>query len=135
MGKNGRLGHNSENTLETPQRVDYFSGNNVRSVACGTRHTLALTNDGQIYSWGFGGGSPNLYSFTKWFRRPSALGHGVNVDSFSPAPIEVLQNEKIVQATAGHDFSFALAENGKVYGWGSGLTFHTLRPTSIPVEI
>jgi len=58
-GNWGVLGHGNENSVShvEPQRVEYFSKNNIKvtKAAVGDYHTLALTNDGSVYSWGFGG--------------------------------------------------------------------------------
>ena len=47
----------SENEWKTiePQFVsgNRFCGKRVTQVACGQNHTLALTEDGQVYGWGF----------------------------------------------------------------------------------
>ena len=89
LGKNGRLGHNSETTLETPERIDYFHSNKigVKQLACGARQTLALSNAGETFAWGYGGGSQATYPIMKYFRSGSALGNGVAVDCFYPKPV------------------------------------------------
>ena len=37
-----------------PQRVTAFDGMRVIRVACGAKHMIALTSDGNVYTWGNG---------------------------------------------------------------------------------
>lgn len=46
------VGHGDSNTLNVPTRVRQIE--DVAQVACGSSHTLALTTDGRV--WSFGGG-------------------------------------------------------------------------------
>jgi alpha-tubulin suppressor-like RCC1 family protein len=58
-GNWGVLGHGSETDVrfDNPQIVDYFEKRNkkVIDVALGEYHTVALTEDGSVYTWGYGG--------------------------------------------------------------------------------
>lgn len=58
-GNWGILGHGDENSIRfnSPKLVEYFSKNNIKikKVVMGDYHTLALTEDGYLYSWGWGG--------------------------------------------------------------------------------
>jgi hypothetical protein len=58
-GNWGVLGHGDENSVthSQPKLVEYFSKNNIKikKAAMGDFHTLALTEDGSVYSWGYGG--------------------------------------------------------------------------------
>ena len=42
--------------METPVKVDIKG--KVTQLACGERHTLALTENGDVWAWGYGGRSP-----------------------------------------------------------------------------
>lgn len=92
LGDNGRLGNNSERTEETPIRLDYFSSNNIsiRQLACGYRHTLALAENGNVYSWGYGGSLKYGLNFLTFLQKASPLGHGVNADCHTPKLISTL---------------------------------------------
>lgn len=52
----GRLGHGDNLTQLKPKLVQTLLGQRVVQVACGSRdaQTLALTEDGVVYSWGDG---------------------------------------------------------------------------------
>lgn len=58
-GNQGVLGHGNEDEIAYPQakRVEYFAQNNIKiKKAClGDFHNLALTEEGDVYTWGFGG--------------------------------------------------------------------------------
>ena len=56
QGKDHRLGHGIEGMVEEPRVVAALAGVNITKVACGDNHTLAISDEGVLYSWGFGGG-------------------------------------------------------------------------------
>lgn len=78
----------------------------VVAIAAGEAHTLALTADGNVYSWGRG-----------TFGR---LGNGSELDHHLPTKIEFnfTDNLKIVGISAGAYHSLALADDGSVWSWG-----------------
>jgi alpha-tubulin suppressor-like RCC1 family protein len=78
---------------------------NVNTLALGRYHTLVLTLDGIVLSFG-----DNRYY---------QLGTGESPDyRYKPVVIEQLNDKNIVQIAAGGYHSFALTSSGKVYGWG-----------------
>ncbi len=80
-----------------PSRVDL--GVRVKQVVCGGDHTLALTEDGQVYSWG--------------------AGKGVGRIDSPHTPGRIASLPRITQVAAAKDFSLAVDEKGRVYGWGN----------------
>lgn len=57
------MGHNDgEKTHITPKLVEFFSKKalKVTQVAIGENHTVALTHDGDVWTWGYGGRSSNF---------------------------------------------------------------------------
>jgi hypothetical protein len=52
----GQIGHGDKRPVLTPQQVTRggLEDEVVSSVACGSRHTLAVTEDGLVFSWGLG---------------------------------------------------------------------------------
>jgi len=68
-GSRGVLGHGNslDISLHKPRLVSYFSENKIKiqKISLGEYHTLALTDDGDLYSWGWGG---KLYSFFSFFK-------------------------------------------------------------------
>ena len=50
------IGSDSDKTRIEPQRVNYFAEKDIRikKVCLGTFHSVALTEDGDVYTWGQG---------------------------------------------------------------------------------
>lgn len=55
-GFNYQLGTGTSGIQRRPCRVDALSGLDVKSVAAAKFHSVALSTDGSIHSWGFGRG-------------------------------------------------------------------------------
>ncbi len=51
-GKSGRLGHGDEVTCMLPTRVEGLAHQTVTEVATAESHTVALTSNGAVFSWG-----------------------------------------------------------------------------------
>lgn len=85
-------------------------------VACGGMHTVALSSEGDVYTWGVNdeGGLGRKTSGTCWEKEPdSAKG-----DSFVPARAELPAGVKALQVAAGDGFTFALGTDHCLYGCG-----------------
>ncbi|MFF6778862.1 RCC1-like domain-containing protein [Streptomyces sp. NPDC012637] len=100
----GQLGNGGNDNQTVPTTVPRLT--NVKDVAAGGKHALALDTSGQVYSWG-----DNSYG---------QLGNNRTGDSRT-VPDRVQGMPKVKQISAGCDFSLALLENGKVYAWGRGI--------------
>ncbi|MET8506728.1 RCC1-like domain-containing protein [Streptomyces sp. NPDC015232] len=100
----GQLGNGGNDNQTVPTTVPRLT--NIKDVAAGGRHALALDTGGQVYSWG-----DNSYG---------QLGNNRTGDSRT-VPDRVQGMPKVKQISAGCDFSLALLENGKVYAWGRGI--------------
>eukprot|EP01125_Pyxidicula_operculata_P018026 TRINITY_DN637_c2_g1_i3.p1 TRINITY_DN637_c2_g1~~TRINITY_DN637_c2_g1_i3.p1 ORF type:complete len:401 (-),score=46.61 TRINITY_DN637_c2_g1_i3:37-1239(-) len=98
----GQLGQGHLSFDYVPKKVEGIE--NVISIACGNNHILALTRDGKLYSWG-----SNKFG---------QLGHGDIIDSSSPFLVNY-NFDKIKTISCGSFHSFALQENGKLFGWGA----------------
>ncbi|KAF0719156.1 Aste57867_1246 [Aphanomyces stellatus] len=105
-GKFGRLGHNSERNQIVARVVETLAGNPIRQVACGGFHTAAVTESGEIYTWGGG--------------EHGQLGHGDKVNKTIPSLVEKLRDKTVVEITCGWSHTVALTNNGEVYTWGNG---------------
>ncbi|XP_031621811.1 probable E3 ubiquitin-protein ligase HERC2 [Contarinia nasturtii] len=127
LGEYGRLGHGDNLTQLKPKLVQALLGRRVVQVACGSRdaQTLALTEDGVVFSWGDG-------DFGK-------LGRGGSEGCFIPQPIERLSDVGVIQIECGAQFSLALTKSGEIWTWGKGDYFrlghgsdqHLRKPTPI----
>mmetsp|Transcript_38958 Transcript_38958/g.63691 ORF Transcript_38958/g.63691 Transcript_38958/m.63691 type:complete len:1180 (+) Transcript_38958:2-3541(+) len=105
-GGNGQLGLGGEETLETPQRLPTFCEFRVVAVAAGQLHSLVLTEDGSVWSFGW-------TAFGQ-------LGHDYDNDEYSPNRIEALSKQavRVVDISAGASHSGAVASDGKLFMFG-----------------
>lgn len=87
-----------------------LSGQHIVKVACGSgdAHTLCITSQGKLYSWGDG-------DYGK-------LGRGGSDGSKVPRLVEKLQDVEITDVYCGPHFSIALSKEGTVYSWGKVIT-------------
>ncbi len=99
----GQLGTGGHDNRTVPAAVPHLT--DIKDIAAGGRHALALDAGGQVYSWG-----DNHYG---------QLGDNRTGDSRT-VPDRVRGMPKATQVSAGCDFSLALLENGEVYAWGRG---------------
>ena len=74
----------------------------ITEVACGKHHTVALSANGDVYTWGHG--------------KEGALGHGNFEQVNEPKKIETLSN--IVKIDAGGDFTIVQDKDGHLYSFG-----------------
>ncbi|CAG9815802.1 unnamed protein product [Phaedon cochleariae] len=127
LGEYGRLGLGDNVTQLKPKLVKALVGHRIVQVACGSRdaQTLALSDDGMIFSWGDG-------DFGK-------LGRGGSEGCNVPHNIERLNSCGVIQIECGAQFSLALTKSGNIWTWGKGDYFrlghgtdqHVRKPTVI----
>lgn len=92
-GNWGVLGQGNEKDarFDNPQLVDFFTkrGKKVVDVALGEYHSAALTDDGSVYTWGYGGKT----GFFNWMytQEVGALGHGDKKHHFHPKKVEYFE--------------------------------------------
>ncbi|CAI5480436.1 unnamed protein product [Closterium sp. Yama58-4] len=108
-GDGGRLGLGNEISLFSPTLNPDFPGETVvRSAAAGGLHSLAVSERGELFTWGYGGFG--------------ALGHGEFTRRDVPchvAPADWLEEGvEIKSAAAGGSHTLGLSTNGRVYAWG-----------------
>lgn len=99
----------------------------VVQVACGGMHSLALTKDSKIYSWGVNDQGA-LGRNTTWeapVKNADASDSeeeevDINPKESIPGVVEGFpENIKIVQVAAGDSISVAVTDEGYVYAWGT----------------
>jgi len=85
---------------------------NIKAIAVGSYFVYALTEDGNVYSWGFDSSKGEL---------GQGLAPGMANVKFADFVVDAngdpLQN--VVQIAAGRSFGLALTEDRTVYAWGS----------------
>ena len=99
-GSVGALGHGDTQKQPVPKLVAGIA--NVSHVACGSKHSIALDGQGDLYSWGLG--------------EQGRLGHGNNTDLLLPTRIENLPPMRLVRC--GDHFSGCVDQDGALYMWG-----------------
>ena len=131
LNTSGQLGNNSTTQNTNPVYVTTngaLAGKAVTAIAAGGTHSLALTSEGKVYSWG-----QNTYS---------QLGNNSTTQSNVPVAViatGVLDGKVVTAITAGYQHSLALTSEGKVYSWGYNnqgqLGDNTTTRSSVPVAV
>ncbi|GAB5360574.1 hypothetical protein AAMO2058_000639500 [Amorphochlora amoebiformis] len=123
-GNSRQLGFKGEDpsyfhTHMKPFKIETLSGISCHSLAIGSRHVLVATTDGKVWSWG-----NNDFGQLGYEQSQEDLDSCDNWDYYCPGPkeVKVSAKGKVSEVYAGTDISFALMQNGKIYGWGSGET-------------
>lgn len=99
------LGHNtSTNTFQSID-LNRFGNEKVKDIEAGY-FSLAITESGALYSWGY--------------NNCGQLGLNDRKNRNSPHLIDVshFKNEKVVKIACGSVHSFAMTHSGKIYLWG-----------------
>jgi alpha-tubulin suppressor-like RCC1 family protein len=119
LGKNGRLGHGNEENCKVAKNVSSLIDTIVTSVHCGWMHSVALTSEGRLYTWGCGHdmqlGARSLSSSRDmlspaWitsFALEDKRGH---VRRIAPVVIK--------SVSCGGKHNLAICESGQVFSWG-----------------
>lgn len=109
-GVQGKLGLGDIEFQFVPKLLNSESVKGVifSQVVAGPYHSLILSEDGIVYSFGNG--------------NYGQLGHGSLQDHWVPTPIDPghFKNQKIIQIAVGNYHSLVLTELGEVYSFGSG---------------
>lgn len=133
-GRGGRLGH-SDGSLATkegaqiyPRKVQGLLGKVVMDVAAAKHHTLAVTDAGEVYSWGS--------------NRDGKLGYSSKDTQVVPKKVMLLKGVYVEKVSAANRHSVVIADGGVVYTWGAnaygqlgyGTSDSGSNPTPIVVE-
>ncbi len=123
-GENGKLGNDSPNDRDYPERITGYASIDAVAIAAGANHSLVLDSSGDVWSFGQ--------------NDEGQLGLGHTDDGYLPQKIDL--PEPIVAIEAGGAFSLALDASGNLWGFGDhkdlqlGLGYGNLIETS-PVKI
>ena len=101
QGSYGQLGHGTKEKELTPVLLQSLEEQSIVQVAAGLAHTLALTFDGRVYSWGNGDNG--------------RLGHESESASLTPVLIEHLKGQKVVEITSFHAHNIALVASKRPF--------------------
>ena len=112
LGADHQLSNNN-NDRKTPFQIDpvHFDYEKIIQICCGYFYSMALTQKGNVYSWGNNAhgqlGQGNVSSQNA----PKKINHDWSLYEQNP-------NEKIKYISSGQYHSFALSQNNKLYAWG-----------------
>jgi hypothetical protein len=88
----------------TCKELTSLTGKRITRVACGSNHTLLVSAEGALYSFGNG--------------RHGALGHGNEANHGTPRLVTSFGRTSISRVAAGNGYSFAIASDGACFSWG-----------------
>eukprot|EP01133_Synstelium_polycarpum_P017495 gene17495-20873_t len=110
----GRLGNGSFEVVSIPTILPYFESEKVIAIACGSDHSMALCDNGRVYSWGLG--------------LMGKLGYHVDSGGSQPTPKLITGMRPASQIACGSWHSMVLARDGTVYTFGSNKDGRLGRP-------
>ncbi|KAM8872529.1 putative E3 ubiquitin-protein ligase HERC1 isoform 2-T2 [Synchiropus picturatus] len=109
-GSYGRLGLGDSNNQSIPKKLVLEPHRNMKKVSSSKGsdgHTLAITTEGEVFSWGDG--------------EYGKLGHGNSATQKYPKIIQgPLTGKVVVCVSAGYRHSAAVTNDGELYTWGEG---------------
>lgn len=105
-GTTGMLGHGENGEENVPRIVEALLSKDIWKVACGVTHTITLTSEGEVFSWGSGFGGK--------------LGQGHLRDRSMPLRVAALKDKKITNIACHEFHSAAVCGMGELYTWGKG---------------
>jgi alpha-tubulin suppressor-like RCC1 family protein len=104
----GQIGNGCNDTQLIPTKVKDFNNERVVMISCGFRHSMALTECGHVYSWGW-----NNFG---------QVGIGNSVHSNEPKFVAVIDENKcnvfIEKISCGKFHSLLLSRDGFIYAFG-----------------
>ena len=116
-GTFGQLGQTEITNQALPTRIALPLMNiPVVEISCGWQHTLAVTSNGFLYSWGL-----NING---------QLGLGDYTDRDTPTFVESMIGQNIVKVAAGHSHSAMITDSNKLYTWGANPDSRLCRKTT-----
>ncbi|XP_058089878.1 ultraviolet-B receptor UVR8 isoform X2 [Magnolia sinica] len=101
--QNGQLGLGTTEDSLVPQKIQAFQGIAVKMIAAGAEHTAAVTEDGDLYGWGWG--------------RYGNLGLGDRNDRLLPGKVSAVEKMTLVACGWRHTISVSSSGSLYTYGW------------------
>ncbi|KAF3563393.1 hypothetical protein DY000_02011594 [Brassica cretica] len=102
--QNGQLGLGDTEDSLVPRKIQAFEGIRIKMVAAGAEHTAAVTEDGDLYGWGWG--------------RYGNLGLGDRNDRLVPERVTSTGAEKMSMVACGWRHTISVTYSGALYTYG-----------------
>lgn len=110
----GRLGHGVEKDFSRPRLVEFLAVTSVDFVACGEHHTCAVSQSGDLYTWGNGAHNVGI------------LGRENDLSHWIPKRVSgALEGLQVLSVACGTWHSALATISGKLFTFGDG-TFGVL---------
>ena len=84
--------------------MEALAGRRVVAVSAGEDHSIAITADGAVWSWGYAA--------------HGLLGHGDHQILLLPKNVEAFAGQRVVAVSPGGVHSLAITADGAVWSWG-----------------
>lgn len=122
----GQLGHSDTEHMPkdvegypyqpVPLLVDSLQDVRIVHIACGDAHTVALSREGLLYSWGGGGCGQLGHSET------SKMPKDEDGCPYQPAPriVDHLRPHVVLTIACGKAHTIAVSDRGRMFTWGAG---------------
>lgn len=103
--REGQLGYTSVDTQATPRRVSSLK-TRVIAVAAANKHSAAVTESGEVYTWGC--------------NKEGQLGYGTSnsASNYVPRAVDSLKGQCLVAVSAAKYHTVVLNSDGEVFTWG-----------------
>jgi len=98
-GDNHRLGHGTEDHVRHPKQIEALAGKKVIDIAIGSMHSVAITEDGEVYGWGR--------------NEQGQLGDTGNNSVPEPVLLTGTDGRNIIGASCGPSQTFAWSSGGQ----------------------
>lgn len=116
-GNFGSLGLGGTVFAPAPQQITKLRNKKIVSVSCGMFHSLALSDIGDVYSWGRGfEGQLGLLENIESISSPQYITHFFKYDDSKD--IKMLRKTPIIAISCGSYHSIAIDNENQIYCWG-----------------
>ena len=121
QGWHGQLGHDNRDNILTPKKVEALADEVIVQVACGERHTCAVTSTGSIFTWGdciaaAGHAGEEDIVHVEYHQ----LEDEVAVLVLLPRIPQDLSSEVVIICVSGTSHTACVTKAGQVFTWGIG---------------
>ncbi|EGC35023.1 hypothetical protein DICPUDRAFT_79261 [Dictyostelium purpureum] len=121
VGEEGQLGHGDTQNQVEPKVIQSLTSFWITQVQCGEKHTICLTKNGKVYTWG-----SSEYG---------QLGLGDTTRYCKPMPVTALEKYNVLQIASGSTHCAVLTNSKEVLVFGNGAAMGAASIISIPTLV